>query len=333
MAGVVAWWQPTAGSSDYFNACNTRECGMPRNKMGNQQAHEGKAYCGIYCSQENYREYLQSELKQPLKKGHRYRVGFWASLAEKSPHAVSSLGALLTRDRIEDTASWGILLDREVISTDDGQQQTIAYRYKPQVVNHPDSVMDDTKRWFHISGDFIAEGGERFITIGNFNSFNQSHVVSVDNANAILQGAYYYIDDVSLESIDNDDTIAPAPVVATPAKGDIVKLDGIYFASGRSDVLPQSYMELQRIKTMLVEHPTMTIELRGHTDNQGTFEFNRQLSEARARAVAQYLIEHGGIDSSRITYVGFGKSKPVDTNDTPEGRGHNRRVELRVLSD
>lgn len=332
MNGVEAWWQPTQGSSDYFNQCSPRECGVPRNKMGQQAAHSGSAYCGIYCSQENYREYLQSELKQPLVKGQRYRVSFWVSLAEKSPHAVATIGALLTTERIEDTTSWGILLERETITFDNSEAQSIAYKFNPQVVNHPDSVISDTRQWYNICGEFVAKGGERFITIGNFNSFNHSNVVETSSATAVLQGAYYYIDDVSLVPVGHDTGTAiinkPA---ATPAKGEVVRLDGIYFATGQSEVLPQSYKELQRLRQMLESNPTMTIELRGHTDNQGTAEFNRQLSEARAQAVADYLIDHCGIDRKRISHTGYGKTMPVDTNETPEGRSHNRRVEFLVV--
>ena len=63
MTGVDAWWQPTQGSSDYFHPCGGRECQTPRNKMGYQVPRTGEAYCGIYCSKEHYREYLQTELK------------------------------------------------------------------------------------------------------------------------------------------------------------------------------------------------------------------------------------------------------------------------------
>jgi outer membrane protein OmpA-like peptidoglycan-associated protein len=84
--------------------------------------------------------------------------------------------------------------------------------------------------------------------------------------------------------------------------------------------------------TLLNDHPTMRVELRGHTDNQGTVERNRILSEARAKAVAEYLVAHG-IDRNRLTWRGFGKSLPTDTNSTPEGRQNNRRVEYRVLAE
>lgn len=330
MNGVDAWWQPTAGSSDYFNTCSERDCSVPRNKMGNQMPRTGNAYCGIYCSQASYREYLQTELKAPLQAGRRYRVSFYVSLAEKSPHAVATLGALLSRERLSDT-TWDVLMRREVTWYGDNQSQTIAVSYRPQVVHSADSVLADTKGWTLVSGDFTAEGGERFLTVGNFNSFNSSTVVETHSPSAVLQGAYYYIDDVSVLPLES----VPAPEPNEEhrvSEGDVVTMWDIYFATGKSEVLPQSYPELRRLTELLKAHPSMRIELRGHTDNQGTRDFNQRLSEARAQSVAEYLAAHG-IDRRRLTAVGFGESKPIDSNDTPEGRRRNRRVEYLVVHE
>lgn len=330
MTSVDAWWQPTAGSSDYFNACGGRECQVPRNKMGFQEARTGVAYCGIYCSQEHYREYLQTELRQPLQPGRRYRVSFWVSLAEKSPFAVATLGAFLTAERISDT-TWDLLVRREV--TDYEEQEgafSIATYYIPQVVRDVDSVVAESKDWIEVTGEFVAEGGERFLTIGNFASFNRSNVNRVESGNAILPGAYYYIDDVSVVPVDGE--LTAEQYAKRPEKEEIVPMWDVFFATGESEVLPQSYNELRRLQDFLEENPKVTIELRGHTDNQGTVEFNRRLSEARAKAVMDYLVARG-IDAKRLRYRGFGKSMPVDTNDTPEGRRRNRRVEYRVLSN
>ena len=328
MTAVEAWWQPTAGSSDYFNACGGRECQVPRNKMGYQEARTGEAYCGIYCSQEHYREYLQTQLCQPLESGRSYRVSFWVSLAEKSPYAVATLAAFLTSDRIEDT-TWDVLMYRESIEYEQQSSQSIATYFEPQVVRCVDSVAFDSKQWVEVSGEFVAKGGERFLTIGNFASFNRSNVHKLENGNAILPGAYYYIDDVSVVPIGDEPVVVVKQTV--PAKDEVVAMWDIFFATGESEVLPQSYNELRRLQEMLVDNPTMTIELRGHTDNQGTVEFNMRLSEARAKAVADYLVAHG-IDSRRVSYRGFGKSLPVDTNNTSEGRRRNRRVEYRVIT-
>lgn len=327
MQGVDAWWQPTKGSSDYFHPCGGRECLTPRNKMGNQVPHSGEAYCGIYCSKENYREYLQTELKKPLVAGHRYRVSFFVSLADKSPHAVATLGALFTTERIADS-TWEILMQRETID----EMQVIATYYKPQVVNPSNRVIIFMDQWNEIAGEFTAAGGEKYLTIGNFNSFNHSSVVPTHAENAVLSGAYYYIDDVSVVCMDCTVEPRATDTLPVPQKGEIITLHNILFNTDESVLLPQSYHDLHSLIELLNAHPTIKIELRGHTDNQGTAEHNRRLSDDRAKTVATYLIEHG-IDARRLTWKGFGKNKPIDTNETPEGRRNNRRVEYIIIEE
>ncbi|MBP3762977.1 MAG: OmpA family protein [Bacteroidales bacterium] len=328
MKEADAWWQPTRGSSDYFHSCGGRETQVPRNKMGTQEAHSGEAYCGIYCSQENYREYLQTELKSPLQAGKRYRLSFWVSLADKSPHAVASIGALLTHSRVEDS-TWGILMQRDGTDLGGGASQYIATYHEPQVLNPTDHPLDNKKEWTEVSGEFIAHGGERFLTLGNFLPLNKSHVVPLQEGNTPLPGAYYYIDDVSLLCLDST---APSPVKAIPLPpaGTVTRLENLLFATGESELLQQSYKELRDLLRLMEEHPEAKIELRGHTDNRGTQAYNQQLSEARAKAVADYLIRHG-IERSRIAWHGYGKSAPIDDNDTTTGRQRNRRVEYVVI--
>lgn len=75
----------------------------------------------------------------------------------------------------------------------------------------------------------------------------------------------------------------------------------------------------------------MKIEVRGHTDGHGSLDYNQRLSENRAKAVVDYLVSKG-IDPKRLQYKGFGKTQPVDSNATEEGRANNRRVEFKILA-
>ena len=328
MKAPDAWWQPTLGSSDYFHLCGGRECTVPRNKMGYQIPHSGDAYCGIYCSQENYREYLQTELRTPLQAGRRYRVTFYVSLADLSPHAVATIGALLTDYPLRDSTI-GILMRREQSSLGDREEQSIATYYTPQVLNPADSVIHATRHWSEVSGTIVAEGGERYLTIGNFFDFNHSTVTHLNNARALLQGAYYYVDDVSVVCLDSiQDSTPPSPPLH---EGDIVTMHGIYFDVDSYELLQQSYNELTRLYTLLEVNPKMKIELRGHTDNTGTRAGNQRLSDDRAKAVLEYLVERG-IERRRLTSHGYGETVPVADNATAEGRALNRRVEYKVLS-
>ena len=91
----------------------------------------------------------------------------------------------------------------------------------------------------------------------------------------------------------------------------------------------QSLAELKKLLDLLVTNPTLKIEISGHTDNVGDDESNQVLSENRAKAVYDYLIQQG-IDQSRLSFAGYGETDPIDTNETPEGRANNRRTQFRV---
>lgn len=107
-----------------------------------------------------------------------------------------------------------------------------------------------------------------------------------------------------------------------------VALQGIYFDTGSDRLRPESTPTLKQIGTMLKEHPDLKLAIEGHTDNVGKSDFNKQLSEKRAAAVQAYLVKTFGIDAGRLSSMGLGDTKPATSNDTPEGRQQNRRVEL-----
>ena len=331
---VEGWYQPTAGSADYYNVCGSKDCGVPGNKLGHQPARSGNAYCGIYCSKTIYREYLQTELKEPLKKGAKYRVSYWVNLSSNSNCAVSSMGALLTTERVTDTVK-GVLMAREWSELAPGVRQSVATYYKPQVVS--DVLLADTAEWMEVSGEMTAEGGERFLTIGNFHAAGRSGIEEVEWVSGLLSGAYYYIDDVEIrlvaEAVDTveEKESEPQATEAVPTVGETLTLREIYFQYDKTILLQQSYNELQRLLRLLEANPKMRIEIGGHTDSKGSVEYNQRLSEGRAKAVADYLIEHG-INAKRLEFKGYGKSRPIDDNDSEEGRARNRRVEIKILS-
>ncbi|MDY5969301.1 MAG: OmpA family protein [Bacteroidales bacterium] len=330
---VQAWFQPTAGSADYYNRCGSKECGVPKNKLGVQFPRTGDGMCGIYCSKTDYREYLQTKLKEPLRAGETYRLAFHVSLSEYSAGAVATIGGLVTQECPADTGE-SVLMKKEVRQVAPGISQTVATYYQPQVQNNYYRVIANTVSWTEISGEFVAEGGERYLTIGNFLPASQSNVTDLEALTYVLPGAYYYVDDVSLHCltcrIDNDDTVSKPPDTNHYTVGATFVLKDIYFAFDQSVLLQQSYVELQKLLETLRSHPTMRIEIDGHTDGNGSVEYNQRLSESRARAVVDYLISCG-IDARRLESKGFGKSRPIDSNDTDEGRARNRRVEFKVL--
>jgi OOP family OmpA-OmpF porin len=103
---------------------------------------------------------------------------------------------------------------------------------------------------------------------------------------------------------------------------------GILFDTGSDAIKPESAPALKEIGDMLSQHSDLKLEIDGHTDNAGTAAANQTLSEKRAAAVKAYLVANFSVDASRLTSKGFGSSKPVASNATPEGKAQNRRVEL-----
>ncbi|MGH9675703.1 MAG: OmpA family protein, partial [Candidatus Acidiferrum sp.] len=113
------------------------------------------------------------------------------------------------------------------------------------------------------------------------------------------------------------------------ARGLIVNMSDVLFDTGSATLKPGAREKLAKISGILLAHPGLSLEIEGHTDSVGSDEFNQQLSERRADAVRDFLAEQG-VPGSAITAKGFGKTQPVASNDTPEGRQRNRRVELVV---
>jgi len=114
-------------------------------------------------------------------------------------------------------------------------------------------------------------------------------------------------------------------------RGLIISLSDILFDSGKATLLPGTQSKLTQLAKILSTYADRKIVVEGHTDNVGGDAFNLQLSEARAESVRNALIQNG-VSSEMISAVGFGKTKPVASNETATGRQQNRRVEIVVLN-
>jgi OmpA-OmpF porin, OOP family len=106
----------------------------------------------------------------------------------------------------------------------------------------------------------------------------------------------------------------------------------VEFDTDRSDIKPQYHAEIARVGEFMNTYPWTTAVIEGHTDNVGGARYNQALSQRRAEAVRKYLIDTFGIEPSRLTAKGYGLSKPIADNGTPEGRQKNRRIEARITT-
>jgi outer membrane protein OmpA-like peptidoglycan-associated protein len=135
------------------------------------------------------------------------------------------------------------------------------------------------------------------------------------------------------EATQKANALCPAPL-PKPAPQVIDKMSlTLHFDFDKAIIKDRDKPELDRGINFIRKYPESAVRLEGNTDGKGTEEYNQRLSEKRADAVKQYILKKHVMDESRITAVGYGKSNPVASNDTEEGRAKNRRVDILILSD
>jgi outer membrane protein OmpA-like peptidoglycan-associated protein len=113
--------------------------------------------------------------------------------------------------------------------------------------------------------------------------------------------------------------------------GNNIVLNNIFFDTDRFEVRNESEMTLNQIMKLMNDYPTLFVEISGHTDTDGKDDYNLKLSENRAKSVVDYLISKG-VDPKRLSYKGYGETRPIAPNNTAEGKSKNRRIEFRINS-
>jgi outer membrane protein OmpA-like peptidoglycan-associated protein len=147
--------------------------------------------------------------------------------------------------------------------------------------------------------------------------------VASDNNNCLSTGTVTFVEpriikDEFVEGLKNIE------------EGSAIVLENIFFEFNKTELLPESYAELDKIADFMIENNINRIEISGHTDSEGSDAYNQKLSEGRAQAVVNYLISRG-VHPVSMEAVGYGKTRPIDTNLTEEGRARNRRVEFMLV--
>lgn len=145
------------------------------------------------------------------------------------------------------------------------------------------------------------------------------------------EGYLFYSDNLTIP----DSTAFREIIKTIPLKkfkvGSKIVLNNVFYDFDKATLRPESVSELERLVSLLNENPTLKIELSSHTDGKGSDDYNQKLSQARAQSVVDFLTGKG-INKDRLVAKGYGKSIPIATNDTEEGRQMNRRTEFKILS-
>ena len=170
---------------------------------------------------------------------------------------------------------------------------------------------------------YSAKDGNFLVTLTS----NKNYLLNVSK-----NGYLYYSDNFSLKNVEADyNNPFKLDVPLQPLDtGYVVELKNVFFDVDKFELKPESKAELDKLIAFLKNNPKIKIEIGGHTDNTGDKKKNQILSENRAKAVNDYVIANGGIDKMRLTYKGYGDTKPKVANDTPEHKQMNRRTEFKV---
>jgi len=181
------WTPPSQGTTDFYHRCSQGNVGIPENLLGYQLPHTGDGYAGLipYSPFSLYREYAQVKLTQALVRNVVYHVEYFVNHSNVPGAFVSNLDASFSKEPARQGIYQYGLLDNVT---------------RPPQITNRSGLLKDTLNWIKIEGNFVAEGGEQYLTIGNFLDNHQTEVAGEPF------DAYYYLDDVSV-------TVAACPVV------------------------------------------------------------------------------------------------------------------------
>lgn len=286
-------------------------------------ARTGDSYAGLRF-QKKYKEFIEVKLAESLRHGQTYQFECYIRLAFWSNAQLKSLGVYFSK----------------------GGMRAVSYPERSFMIDTvaQKGALDGRFCWFRLHGTYKAGGGEKFITIGNFSPRVGKDMAKINLFKPGFKEAYYFVDDVSLKWVrPKEDDIKVVYVDSIKYEKDSVlqvKTDSrtgekitlkVSFELGKSYITSESYTELNKLAQYLFRHPNFVIRINGHSDNQGSRRKNQRLSEERARAVFEYLINKGV--QNKMHYKGFGDTAPVADNASPEGQARNRRVEFEILRE
>ncbi|HYF67998.1 MAG TPA: OmpA family protein [Ohtaekwangia sp.] len=319
---ISDWYSANSGTPDYFNECSRGEADVPHNWAGVSSPYQGKGYVGIFMwmdSDNDYREYLACKLHTPLIADSVYVITFHYKLSSYSMYAI---------DRI------GMVISDTVIRVKHDQ----AMQFSPTLQTVQDTALtQQTGYWEKAQYEYLARGGEQFITIGNFDDNIRTKHYRIQHRviqqEMLANSAYYFVDDVRVLAKYTPDTLV---IPVKPFGDERIELnkryvlENIQFEFNSYKLMQASKDELDKVVFSMKTHPHYKVILSGHTDDVGDDRYNMALSANRAKSAALYLMSQG-IASIRIESRGYGKAQPLLSGSSEEIRQKNRRVEIMFI--
>ncbi len=333
------WASATGTKADLFAPSKEGIANTPDNIYGTEVPKDGDCYAGIVAysyGDKTPRSYVITRLSETLKKGKKYCVSYNVSLAESSKYAVNQMGMLFSKKEFESVSKASLIENAQVKS---------------------DKIFNAVYGWHQICGVFIAEGGEKFLTLGNFNASqdikNEKNKPVKGGAKVTpVIGAYYYIDDVVVYEMDEDtpcDCTSDEPneefstmiyqkqirvdeTKSTPKQ--VIEAQQLYFGFGQDALTPISKTSLDVIARVMMANPTMRLQINGFTDKMEDEvgeekEMYADMDNKRIAAVIEYL-KSKEIASQRLiaTPQGNEEANPeiLETDDEEVAQAKNRRI-------
>lgn len=310
-------WRPIETIDYYHNP-------LSNDTTAEKGAYSGNCYTG-FRFRKKYKEFLQVRLAEPLHRGTVYAFSMKIRLAFWSNAQLRSFGVLFTKGGYK------------------GQQDVVKGNMVDTICSK--GGLHKGFRWFTISGFYKADGGEKYITLGNFAPIINKDLERIKVIGIGVKESYYFVDDVSLTKAlqfeEKVDVVIVGPshrenqedstlkVKENIQVGEKVALKNIFFENNHYYLLPESYVELNKLSLYLIKNPSYEIQINGHSDNHGLNYKNQRISELRAREVFEYLIKKGV--QNKMYFKGYGSKQPIASNDTEIGRAKNRRVEFEII--
>ncbi len=338
------WSAPTGVPADLFvGNAKMPEFQAGENEFGRETPKDGDNYAGIVVYSYNNkmkRTYVMTKLNTSMKKGTRYKVEFSASLAELSKYSSNKLAAHFSKKAF-------------------GTDEKVDALVEESHVMHPnEQVFQGMYNWDRVCGEYVAKGGEKYITIGNFTNNNdvkyEKSRKPKDIKGSQIIAAYYYIDDVSVTLLEEDQICEcnyedAAEMVSNVIYQKVPSIDeemsltekfqqeGVWYAYGRYDVTPAGDASIKTIVSYLKENPNAKVELIGNMDQTeltNSIEEDPSLaniSMKRAEYVRSLLINYD-IAPTRILLSDNKAQVPSKEIDEMDGEememAKNRRVEF-----
>lgn len=346
---ATGWVSPTGVRADVFVDGKYEEIGVPLNIYGKEDAKDGENYAGIVAysfGQKVPRSYATVKLNSPMKKGMKYCVEYYVSLAECSKFAINTVSAKFSKKSY-------------------GTDTKLPIYDEPSISPFSEEPITARYNWTKVCGVYTAEGGEKWLTMGNFisdeitkeNSERMKKEKDWDFKVDEIAAAYYYIDDISVRLIDEEkgqkcecDDSEDLPTYSTTVYEKSVVLNDemtpaqkieahqLFFAFGKDQISTEGQSALDLIAGIMKENANLVLQVNGHNnaeeDEVGLGnDYYADMDVKRVGAVMKYLID-AGIDESRLMANPVGSDEPstdvTEVDDEDLKMAKSRRITFKV---